>query len=270
VIFANGPQRSIDIQFHRFLTDLAGEPSLAEALSHVARATSDTAGLTPRDVLAVDALLQYIDGEAVRTATWVANTQPAFTKADRVPGDVLEIRRLAVEVNEEQRRSWAVRSGRTAQPTMDYLASYEDYFPSSESSAAATLRAKLLADAGYRLTPDQLAEAMARARNFDKLTVFNRVGGVLIGRRADTASHGLDGFSLRQEPATDGRSSLVLRDASGQETRFGPYLPDIIYRALLFAADGRPLVVTILNTGLGRVQKVMLHLALVDTAIAAR
>jgi hypothetical protein len=77
----------------------------------------------------------------------------------------------------------------------------------------------------------------------------------------------LDGYSIRQEASDPGRIALVLRDGAGYEKRLGSYAPDVIYRALLFAADGRPLVVTIVNTELGGVQKVILHPVLIDTAI---
>jgi hypothetical protein len=93
------------------------------------------------------------------------------------------------------------------------------------------------------------------------------VGGVLIGRTSASDARILEGFSLRQEAVVADRVTLVPRNASGREIRFGPYAPDVIYRALLFASDGRPLVVTIVNTGLGNVQKVILHPALVDAAI---
>jgi hypothetical protein len=260
-------ERSIEIQFDRFLTELAGEKPIAEALSRVARAAPGATGLTPKESLAVGALSRQINLETTRMADQVASTRAAIARADPVSGDMQEVRELARKVSEWQRRSWQARGERTAKPTMDFLASYEDHFAASKSSAETTLRAKLLADAGYGLTQAQLTEAAARARNFDKLTGFNRVGGVLIGRPAKRTDGELDGFSIRRESASDGRITLILSNASGLETRLGPYLPDVIYRALLFAADGRPLVVTILNAGIAGAKKVILHPALVDTTI---
>ena len=157
---------------------------------------------------------------------------------------------------------------RKSRPTMEFLASYEDYFANSEASAASTSRAKILAESGEALTPTQLTEAAGRARNFDKLTVFNRVGGVLVGRKADDGPlRWIDGLSLRREDAPGGRIVLVVGDISGHELRLGPFSADVVFRALLFAADGRPLVVTIINTGLDSVQKKLVHPALLDTVI---
>jgi hypothetical protein len=258
-------ERSITTQFDRFLSDLAGQTSLERAVASVARAAPRDTALTPRDISEMSVLQRDVDREATRVREMVA--KPAFAEAALANEDAEEMRRLAKTVQETQLRLWRNGDRRAPSPTMEFLATYEDYFANSEATAAATLRAKLLADSGQALKPGKFAEAAARARDFEKLTVFNRVGGVLIGRTVASDAGVLDGYSLRQEAAAADRVTLVLRDASGSEDRLGPYAPDIIYRALLFAADGRPLVVTILNTGLDDLQKVILHSALVDTAV---
>jgi hypothetical protein len=254
--------RSINIEFDRFLTSLMGESSVADALSRVAKVAPTDAGLTPKDNLAVQAFLQNLDQEVARVADGAVKTPPAFAVPDVVSGDINEIRRLAAKINADQ-----AKAGGEIQPALDYLAGYEDYFPANKSKAESTLRAELLADEGFALTPQQLAASVERARSYERLTAFNRVGGVLIGRRDIGAGQGLDGLSLRLQATSDKRVNINLRDSAGHEHQFGPYSPDIVYRALIFAADGRPLVVTILNTGLGSIQKVILHPTLLNTIL---
>lgn len=258
-------ERSIEIQFDRFLSELAGETSFADAISRVAQTSPESAGLTPRDKEAVNAFSQRIEADMARTAAKVASMPAAFVRSDPAGTDQPGIGHLA----DKLRQTLRANGNLDTTPAMDFLATYEDYFANNESSAAATIRARLFAETGQGLNAADFKNAAARARDFEKLTAFNRVGGVLIGRSASSmdSNGGLDGFSLRWEGARGGRIALVLTNASGQETRLGPYPPDIVYRALLFSADGRPLVVTILNTGLPETQKVLLHPTLVDTEV---
>jgi hypothetical protein len=259
-----GLERSIMTQFDLFLANLSGQVPVEAALESVTKAEPRRTALTPREIPEISKLLGNVGQEAERVREAVA--KPAFAEAAPSNAETEEIRRLAKTVHEARLRSLQNSGGRTSPPTMDFFATYEDYFANSKASAASTLRAKLLEESGHALKPEVFADAAARARNFEKLGVFNRVGGVLIGRPSTSDAPVLEGYSVRQEADAADRITLVLRAPSGQEIRLGPYASDIIYRALLFAADGRPLVVTILNTQLGA-QKVILHPTLVDTII---
>ena len=201
----------------------------------------------------------------------------------------------------------ALRHYRTATGSVpvDSLASYSSVFPGIEGQRAQSQEAQVTraldaerAKVNYGKPPEIQAGAAAdgadpvtgggrglktlkateitrvardhldRARSFMRLRSYQRVGGVLIGRKPDAASEGLDIVGV-DFPSGETRDGLTIHftHADGARTTVGPYDPAVAHLALAYAADGRPTTVTILPAPPLPDQKILLHPALVDTHV---
>ena len=106
------------------------------------------------------------------------------------------------------------------------------------------------------------------ARSFERLRGHQKVGGVLIGRDPDGVAADLDVVGM--EFVIDDRESrlnLEMIHHDGRKTLLGPYDPGLAHLALAYAADGRPVAVTIVSAWPLEESKIMLHPALVDTVV---
>jgi hypothetical protein len=115
-----------------------------------------------------------------------------------------------------------------------------------------------------------VATNFTRARSFGALRGFARVGGVLIGQDpAERDAAPMNFRDLRWE--ADGPNlRLLLIDANGQVLRSRPFRKTLIYHALTYAADGRPLAVTMVTAKPLPELRILLHPTLVDTAVGYR
>jgi hypothetical protein len=116
--------------------------------------------------------------------------------------------------------------------------------------------------------PPNALNTSSRARDFLRLHSSPKVGGVLIGRRPEAGSPPAAPFdltALRWEIG-GGDVRLTLVDRDGSERRSRPFRRDLTELALVYAADGRPTVVTIIHSRPLFDRRVLLHPALVDTA----
>ncbi|HKQ92717.1 MAG TPA: hypothetical protein VJZ77_18810 [Blastocatellia bacterium] len=109
-----------------------------------------------------------------------------------------------------------------------------------------------------------------RARSFGGLRGFSRVGGVLIGREpSDFMASKLDCADMQWE--VEGQNiRLVLVTADGRKIRSQPHRMTLVYQALNYAADGRPLAVTMASAKPVTELKILLHPALIDTSLGYR
>ena len=185
---------------------------------------------------------------------------------------------------------------------MDILSSYSSIFPGVHGQAAGTLHARILQqlypdlaerqfgpllnatsttpDAGSVRTivpTDESAAArtmVSRARSYSALRGYARVGGVLIGRAPDPdpdhPSLSIDRFTHSILPGPAPGLELRLTHDDDAEVVLGPYDPAIAHLALSYAADGRPLAVTIIRAGPLEDRKILLHPALLDTGLGCR
>lgn len=109
-----------------------------------------------------------------------------------------------------------------------------------------------------------------RARSFGGLRGFSRVGGVLIGQTpADAATAKPNFVDLRWE-VEGPHVRFVLVQSDGQQLRSRPHRMSVAYHALNYAADGRPLAVTMTEAAPLKELKILLHPTLVDSALGHR
>jgi hypothetical protein len=148
------------------------------------------------------------------------------------------------------------------------LATYADYFPGQLGEETRTPRAKLMS--GIPSLKSEIdtrtiarAENFARARSYGALRGFAKVGGVLIGLGPGGGSAPAI-VDLRWTEGELGLQLVLQRDDQRSFT-FGPFRAEIIRLALAYAADGRPITVTMPSASIGR--GILLHPALVDTAL---
>lgn len=199
----------------------------------------------------------------------------------------------------------ALRSYRndTGIGTFDSLASYSSVFPGIPGQRAQSREARVAralaadqASVSYGLPPTHLTgpaightdpptraggglqtlkaaeitliakDHLDRARSFERLHGYQKVGGVLIGRNPDAATEvlnlvGVD-FTIDDTP---NKLTIQFTHANGRKTTVGPYDRSIAHLALAYAADGRPTTVTILPAHPLPDLKILLHPALVNT-----
>lgn len=111
-------------------------------------------------------------------------------------------------------------------------------------------------------------ERVAMAHSFSRLAGFRRIGGVLIGRPPSGEPH-LDftGFEWQHDGV---QVKLTLKRYDGRTIVLGPFRPEIVHLAMVYAADGRPVTATMVTAAPLRELKILLHPALEDTAMGCR
>lgn len=111
--------------------------------------------------------------------------------------------------------------------------------------------------------------AFARARNFGALRGFSRIGGVLIGSPPESGSTAAD-FRDLSWTATDKGVTLSLLRHDGKRISVGPFRKSILEAALAYAADARPVTVTMVTANPLYDLKILLHPTLEDTRLGCR
>jgi len=153
----------------------------------------------------------------------------------------------------------------------DALATFDDHFPGQAAAARSSPHAKVVTELKMATAAEvrtAAANSATMARSFTKLTGFRRIGGVLIGRAPD----GNDTLDFSQiEWRKDGNKVILkLTRGDGQQLTIGPYRPELVHLALAYAADARPITVTMTPSAPLRELKIHLHPTLVDTAGGCR
>jgi hypothetical protein len=191
------------------------------------------------------------------------DSPPTLTVQDR-SGANLETARTRIEA---RLKTWAPPELQRGLPQT--LSTYADYFPGTHGEELRTPRAKLVSatpalKSAYRQTSTETRTNFTRARSYSGLRGFAKVGGVLIG--LGPSSHvNPQIVDMTWTSGSDG-VRIILTRQDNKTLSFGPFRAEIIRLAMAYAADGRPVAVTMpadLNAG----RKVMLHPALVDTAL---
>jgi hypothetical protein len=97
-------ERSIEMQFDRFLTGLSGDLSLEAALSQVAHATPEKAGLTPAVTAAVASFFRHIEQRSNTAAKHAPRDHAGLVRRDVLATATQEIGRLMSQIDDGRRR----------------------------------------------------------------------------------------------------------------------------------------------------------------------
>ena len=143
------------------------------------------------------------------------------------------------------------------------LVVYDDWLMPHADTAPPTLRTAFLERSVSPLEAAEIRASFSTARAFEKLRGFSRVGGIMIGRDPQ-ATVSIVGFGWETN-VSGTRLRLTKKDGSVISSRV--FDPQLVRAALIYAADGRPVAVTIMNaTHIGR-RRILLHPALEQTAV---
>ena len=154
---------------------------------------------------------------------------------------------------------------------LDGLGTFDDFFPGQIGADRRTPRAEIIRE--FKLKKPPIAESFGsrfiRARSYGQLQGFARVGGVLIGRNFEPGSRTLDFVDLEWWLHEDSNQiDLIFEDHSGGKVKFNGVDSSTVNLALAYAADGRPVAVTIINgSPFKNTLRVLLHPVLQDTTL---
>jgi hypothetical protein len=273
---------AVTTAFHRVMEDLAAGQPYAERIAKVktenipvSRSRAEALAALVHDRHLPD--MAEIDRRvASSSATWQPPEGPGPPPTDRHPGagggggGRTATGESHTVVHDVARRATGDGRYSLREESIDALAQYEDHFPRSVASQARTPlgqtleRFRLPADAPRF---DRVAELkVSRAVSFAALRGFSRVGGVLIGTDPESPKSRIDTRTLTWR--IDGRRvTITLGDGAGHAHDFGPYDRSLVHQALGYAADGRPVAVTMTKARPLQQLKIHLHPALVDTPL---
>ncbi len=274
-------RRMYRVKSAEYMTHLAAGRSVADAATAVSRDSAHifwTSGESERFTAHVR--------ERVAAPASLEGRPPTLVPRQEPHVNVRAAEDLVVSMNREGRRSGT-----------DALATFDDWFPSHQGRELTTARARAdRAILGHPIAPSaarasgiaqgvgeglarSAAEGVARtagggarsflrARSFASLRGFSRIGGVLIGNVPGEGPR-LDFRGISWE-ATTSAVTLILQRHDGRPFRLGPYHPSVVHHALAYAADGRPVAVTMVTAAPLAELKILLHPALLDSAIGCR
>lgn len=274
---------AVEVEFKRTLLDLAGDSTFEEAM---ARASTRPTAIPRSDADELVGLLTHEKMPQVPDLESKIQTQRNWRNIPDALGDEQEAQRIADEVAKRTTQGGRVSLSEDA---VDALAKYDDHFPSGgggggrfggdghgaapTSGQARTVFAKALdrhrvaADAGIFQKMQRVR--VQRASSFRMLRGFSRVGGVLIGEEPENPTAVLAFRDLQWKIA--GREvMLILQRRSGATESFGPFDKSLVHQALAYAADGRPVAVTMTKARPLTQLKIHLHPSLLDSPLGCR
>ena len=190
----------------------------------------------------------------------------------------VDMRKVAAGVDKLKKSLFAEKLPAAPEKLTACLETYTDNFPGQAGVEQGTERGLLIKEWQKGLPSEvvtriqqeaQSSKTLFRqARSFESLQGYSKVGGIVIGREPADASKGkLDIIDIGAESSADGMMRLQLVKGDGSRVVSRPHHPGLLYNALTYAADGRPLTVTIVSATPLYERKVMLHPVLVDTEL---
>ena len=256
----------VELQLRAVLADLEARVPFDEAINRVRTRPISVA------VRHVDGVAGLLHEHWSRTdiAGKIAPNQTRWDPPDRATPSGANSGGSGVDLD-----AWArsiTRDGAASLPedAFEGLAEYEDHFPRTVSSQQSTALGQIVQ---RHLRPadrqffQQLAQTrVARAHSFTMLRGFSRVGGVLIGIDPENPADQLDLTDLTWS-TSDRRLTLTFTTSGGKRISMGPYDPGLVHQALAYAADGRPVAVTMTTARPLPQLKIHLHPALVDSPL---
>jgi hypothetical protein len=261
-------KEGIDLEFRTMLDDLANGTPLDDALRRVA---SRPVAVSMRHVEHVASLLDESRVPAQELPRKLAPEQTAWRAAEAVPRADRPARPGLENVVDDIARV-ATENGRYSlgETAIEALAEYDDHFPRTATTQSRTAFGQAL-ERHLRPADRQAFQRVAivkanRARSFSMLRGFSRIGGVLIGAEAENPREVLDLGDIDWKVQAN-RTTLLLKTASGKRVEMGPYDAALVHQALAYAADGRPVAVTMTTANPLPQLKIHLHPALLDTPL---
>lgn len=254
-----------EASYKKFVIEAARTGDFGEAARGAGRLAGNA--LSDADVRALAELVEAMPEPAVvETRTRAARATVAVQSADI---NVPNVERAVVR--------YANATGGT-RPALsaEALAEFADYFPGRAGEEQVTRKAKVSRTANLDGAPpapgnetrsyQRRSKTMAsRSGSYRSLRGFSRIGGVLIGRNAEsTEKVQVDAFDWL---VRDDKFSFDLALDGGEKKSFGPYSAAIANLALSYAADGRPTTVTMVSAEPLLELKILTHPVLVDTGL---
>lgn len=285
-----------EMRSREFLTDLMRGSSLDEALGRAPAAESRYAFLGKLEKLEFHSTMRTVADEIplVSINEKLAGYPPTVDVAPETHVNMQKAADAVERFRNSVRDPLVGNSGSLA----DSLADFHDWFPPQVGAELETPRGKLVSiwegrkpgpagapvvervpnipkpppGEGIPSVPRTGTSwwSFLRARAFDALRGFSRVGGVLIGQTPkEPPAPKLDFADLRWE-INGSQVRFVLVRADGTQISSRPYRTSIAYQALNYAADGRPLAATMVSAEPLLELKILLHPTLVDTPLGQR
>ena len=283
----------------RELTNQMGATSLRHA--YTAASAQAFANIVTRDTIqeAVEQLViqqgdqwrtaTSISDVLVRAAARVPSAEDVVDTLERTPPALRVENALGVDRNdllsavEDYTRRVPNSASRVNAELPEAIAEFADYFPVNVDGTSGTTRQQLEvsleggsraasrgASIAARAAARDSARAFARARSFGRLRGFSRIGGVLIGRPPTDTNQRLDVRSLDWTSVGEHDLALRVTDERGMVFEMGTFVKPLIHQALAYAADGRPVAVTMTTAAPLKELRILLHPALVDTPLGCR
>jgi len=266
-----------ETQSRRFVLELVHGKSVGQALNTVT---------TSIEMAEIQPIMRTVMNEVpINQINNTFREYPPSVSAASEPH--VNLNKAAAEIEKLRNLAPNPQSARTMQYT-EALTNFDDWFPSQFGADSRTpssdLRNRWASGDGSRTSPDlspgpgspstpNLAtsrSSFTRSRSFFRLRGFSRVGGVLIGiDSVKTTTPTLNFNDLKWE-LKDGKIELILINSDGQAFRSIPHRLAMAYYALNYAADGRPLAVTMIKAPPMMELKILLHPVLIDNPMGYR
>lgn len=156
------------------------------------------------------------------------------------------------------------------------VSDFKYHFPGQIASEAKTISGELLNVVdGIGTVAEGVSHLSAkapsfRARSFNSLRGFRRIGGVLIGQKPLNPKNTLQFDNISWVAAGADKYAIFLHRADGKKIPAGIFEKDIIHQALIYAADGRPISTTMISAKPIPYLKILVHPALVNTELGCQ
>jgi hypothetical protein len=248
--------------YNQFVTDVAH----GVAPNTILKDLSSTTHLRSTDVeraAATRAVSNLPDSESL--ASKLSAQEPALAHTEAMADDAVRDYANRVRTLPDEARARGVEAVRRIGST------YDDFFPrhaTPSSSTSGSMAADALANAlGHaRPAPSAMPSRLsAAARSARMVRGLRFVGGVVIGDTPEAAGT-MDASDLSWH--REGSRMAVAITVGNRKVALGAFDPAIVRQALVYAADGRTVAVTMTSIGATRRGlKVLAHPALIDTPL---
>jgi hypothetical protein len=258
------PRKTLEAAVERFtkaklnslLQAMLGKGDIQAALDDIRIDTSASFVLGAEEHVQLQELMAAREADAARIAELPGpGLEPIIDEVDmRTTREAVDAISPLSESSQELRNLYEEASG-----------SYTDIFPPSTDALDRTALGRAVAGRNGAMQQADAADAVARARDFSRLSVFSKNGGVVIGHAVELAP---DNVPRDVTWSVHGRMlDLTLVDGKGKAIPLGSYRGQIVQQALAFAADGRQTVATILNNDAAQVQRIFVHPVFTNTQL---